>query len=186
MNTKMRVKSYDQVKREQEAMIKQKKKAITDVLTSAKNNPKFAKLLSYSFTSLEKMITPPNSDARLNAQLVIESGGIEVLRQIAQKNLHNEAIMKQISNLILKLTSVNGNVDQELAQKFVEAKGHEAVIEMLLSKDKDSGSVPLIKCLNNLCQVPQLINKLLDAGLAETIKLVNDMYSDDIGVVRMN
>ena len=167
-------------------MIKQKKKAITDVLTSAKNNPKFAKLLSYSFTSLDKMITPPNSDARLNAQLVIESGGIEVLRSIALKNPHNEEIMKQIANIIVKLTSINGNVDQELSQKFVEAKGHEAVIEMLLSKDKDSASVPLIKCLNNLCQVPQLINKLLDAGLAETIKLVNDMYSDDMGVVRMN
>ena len=187
MNTKMRVKSYDQVKREQEAMVKQKKKAITDVLTSAKNNPKFAKLLSYSFTSLDKMITPPNSDARLNAQLVIESGGIEVLRSIALKNPHNEEIMKQIANLILKLTSVNQNsVDQELSQKFVAAKGHEAVIEMLLSKDKDSASVPLIKCLNNLCQVPQLINNLLNSGLAEAIKLVNDMYSDDMAVVRMN
>ena len=46
----MRVKSYEQIKREQEAALKQKKKAISDVLTSAKNNPKFAKLLSYSFT----------------------------------------------------------------------------------------------------------------------------------------
>ena len=69
MNTKMRVKTYEQIKRQQEAVIKQKQKAINDVLTSAKNNPKFAKLLSYSFTSLDKMITPPNSDVRLNAKL---------------------------------------------------------------------------------------------------------------------
>ena len=119
--------------------------------------------------------------------LVIEGGGLEVLRSIAQKNLHNEDICRQIANIICKLTSLyENNVDQELAQKFVEAKGHEAVIEILLSKDKGQGSVPLIKCLNNLCQVPQLVNKLLDAGLAETIKLVNDLYTDDIGVIRMN
>ena len=85
MNTKLRVKSYDQIKREQEAVIKQKQKAINDVLTSAKNNPKFAKLLSYSFSSLDKMITPPNSDAKLNAKLIIESGGIEVLKNIVLK-----------------------------------------------------------------------------------------------------
>ena len=183
----MRVKSYDQIKREQEAAIKQKQKAINDVLTSAKNNPKFAKLLSYSFSSLDKMITPPNSDARLNAKLIIESGGLDVLRNVGLKNVKNEAIMKQIADIILKLTNLqSNNVDQELAQKFVANKGHEAVIELLLSKEKGEGSVPLIKCLNNLCQVPQLINKLLDAGLAETIKLVNDIYSDDTNVLRTN
>ncbi len=187
MNTKLRVKSYDQIKREQEAVIKQKQKAINDVLTSAKNNPKFAKLLSYSFSSLDKMITPPNSDAKLNAKLIIESGGIEVLKNIVLKNVHNEDLCKQIADIIVKLTSVYGGVDQELAQKFVAAKGHEAVIEMLLSKNKGEGSVPLIKCLNNLCQVPQLINKLLEAGLAESIKLVNDLYcDDDITVLRLN
>ena len=186
MNTKLRVKSYDQIKREQEAVIKQKQKAINDVLTSAKNNPKFARLLSYSFESLDKMITPPQSDARLNAKLIIEQGGIDVLRSIAQKNIHNENICKQIADIIVKLTSLSEEVDQELALKFIEAKGHEAVIELLLSKDKGPGSVPLIKCLNNLCQVPQLINKLLDAGLAESIKLVNDLYTDDIQVISMN
>ena len=83
MNTKMRVKSYEQIKREQEAMKEKKKKAIMDILTSAKNNPKFGKLLTYSFNSLDKMITPPGSDVRLNAQLIIETGGIEILKSIA-------------------------------------------------------------------------------------------------------
>ena len=186
MNTKMRVKSYEQVKKEKEAQLNTKRKAINDILTSAKNNPKFAKLLSYSFGSLDKMITPPQSDYKLNAKLIIEQGGIDVLRSIALKNVHNEDLCKQIAEIILKLTSLNEGVDQELALKFVGAKGHEAVIELLLSKNKGPGSVPLIKCLNNLCQVPQLINKLLDAGLAETIKLVNDLYTDDIQVISMN
>ena len=182
----MRVKTYEEIKREQAAIKEKKKKAINDILTSATNNPKFAKFLTYSFNSLEKMITPPGLDVRLNAQLIIETGGVEVLRSIALKNSHNEELCKQISNIIFKLTSQYFSVDQELAQKFVAAKGHEAVIEMLLSKNKGPGSVPLIRCIHNLCQVPQLINKLLDAGIAETIKLVNDMYSDDITIIRLN
>ena len=183
MNPKIRI---NKAKKENDPLINSRRKAIKDALTSAKNNPKFTKLLSYSFGSLDKMITPPQSDARLNAKLIIEEGGIDVLRSIALKNVHNDDVCKQIANLIVKLTSFNDGVDQELAQKFVEAKGHEAVIEVLLSKDKGPGSVPLIKCLNNLCQVPQLINKLLDAGLAETIKLVNDLYTDDIQVISTN
>ena len=182
----MRVKTYEEIKREQAAIKEKKKKAINDILTSATNNPKFAKFLTYSFNSLEKMITPPGLDVRLNAQLIIETGGVEVLRSIALKNSHNEELCKQISNIIFKLTSQYFSVDQELAQKFVAAKGHEAVIEILLSKNKGPGSIPLIKCLHNLCQVPQLVNKLLDAGIAETIKLVNDLYSDDITVIRLN
>ena len=186
MNTKMRVKTYEQIKKEQEAQIKQKQKAIKDIIVSAKNNPKFAKLLSYSFTSLNKMITPPNSDARLNAKLIMEQGGIDVLRSIAQKNPNNEELRKQIADIILKLTSLYDNVDLELSQKFVESKGHEAVMEMLSIKHKGAVSVPLIKCLNNLCQIPQLIDKLLNSGIADTIKLVNDLYSDDPIIIRMN
>ena len=182
----MRVKSYEQVKKEKEAQLNSKRKAINDILTSAKNNPKFAKLLSYSFGTLDKMITPPQSDVRINAILILEQGGVVVLRSTALKNIHNEELCKQIAEIIFKLTYLYERVDQELALKFVEAKGHEAVIELLLSKDKGPGSVPLIKCLNNLCQVPQLINKLLNAGLAETIKLVNDLYFDDIQVISIN
>ena len=175
MSTKMRVKSYDQVKKEKEAQLNSKRKAINDVLSSAKSNPKFAKLLSYSFGTLDKMITPPQSDVRLNAKLIIEQGGIEVLRSIALKNIHNEELCKQIAEIIVKLTSIYEGVDQELALKFVEAKGHEAVIEMLLSKDKGPGSIPLIKCLNNLCQVPQLINKLLNRQFF-ALKLLSSLH----------
>ena len=102
----MRVKTYEELKKEREAMIKQKQKTINDILTSATNNPKFAKLLTYSFTSLDRMITPPGSDVRLNAKLIIEAGGIEVLRSIALKNAHNEELCKQIADIIYKLTSI--------------------------------------------------------------------------------
>ena len=182
----MRVKSYEQAKKEKEAQLNTKRKAINDILTSAKNNPKFAKLLSYSFGSLDKMVTPPQSDVRLNAKLTIEQGGVEVLRSSAIKNISHEDLIIQIAIIILKLIYSDEGVDQELALKFVGAKGHEAVIEILLSKNKGPGSVPLIKCLNYLCQVPKLINTLLNAGLAEAIKLVNDLYTDDIQVISIN
>ena len=105
MNTKMRVKTYEEIKREQAALKEKKKRAINDILTSATNNPKFVKLLTYSFNSLDKMITPPGSDVRLNAQLIIECGGIEVLRSLADKNSHNPEICKLIADIIFKLTS---------------------------------------------------------------------------------
>lgn len=37
-----------------------------------------------------------------------------------------------------------------------------------------------------LCQVHQLINKLLNAGLNKSIKLVNNLYSDNIQVISIN
>ena len=44
----MHVKTYEQIKHEQEEGIKQKRNVISDVLTSTKNNPKFAKLLIFN------------------------------------------------------------------------------------------------------------------------------------------
>lgn len=35
-------------------------------------------------------------------------------------------------------------------------------------------------------QVPQLVQKLIDSGLIETVKLVNDLYVDDVDVITMN
>ena len=186
MIPKAKVKSFEQRKREKQAELKKKEDNIQNVLDSAKNNPKFVRLLNYSLNSLDNFITPPNHDIRQNAKIIIEKGGIDILRNIAMKNLDNEEVVSRITEIIWKLLSVYDNVDQELAQLFVQAKGHEAIIELLLSKNKGPGSIPLIRCLNGLSQVPQLIGKLLDSGLAETIKLVNDMYSDDIGVIAMN
>jgi hypothetical protein len=82
--------------------------------------------------------------------------------------------------------SINDFIDQELAKLFADALGHEAVIEILLCKQKGYGSKPYIKVLNGLVQVPQLIQKLLDSGIIETVKLINDLYVDDLEVLLMN
>ena len=170
MIPKAKVKTFEQRKREKLAELKKKEDNIQNVLDSAKNNPKFVRLLNYSLNSIDNLITPPNHDIRLNSKIIIEKGGIDILRPIAMQNLDNEEIVQHIAEIIWKLISVYDNVDQELAQLLVQFKGHEAIIELLLSKNKGPGSLALIRCLNGLTQVPQLISKLLDAGLADTIK----------------
>ena len=52
-------------------MIKQKEDTLRTVITSAKDNPKFIKLLKYSLNSLEDFVSPPNREIRLNATIII-------------------------------------------------------------------------------------------------------------------
>jgi hypothetical protein len=73
-----------------------------------------------------------------------------------------------------------------LAKLFADTHGHEAVIEILLCKQKGEGAKPYIKILNGLVQVPQLVQKLIESGLIETVKLVNDIYIDDQDIIYMN
>jgi hypothetical protein len=52
--------------------MKQKIETISSVINSIKNNPKFIKLLIYSMNSLENFVSPPNSEIRLNARVIIK------------------------------------------------------------------------------------------------------------------
>ena len=52
-------------------MIKKKEDTLRTVITSAKENPKFIKLLIYSLNSLEGFVSPPNREIRLNATIII-------------------------------------------------------------------------------------------------------------------
>lgn len=69
---------------------------------------------------------------------------------------------------------------------FSDKYGHEAVIEILLCKPKDHASKPYIKILNGLVHIPQLVQKLIESGLIETVKLVNDLYNEDLDVIATN
>ena len=181
-----KAKSYAQLKAEKAAQLKKKEEHITSILTSAKNNPKFVKMLVYSLNSIEALITPPNFEIRTNAKLIIKQGGIGILKELAIANIKNEEVTNLIADIMWKLMSVYDVVDQELALAFAEQGGHEAVINMILQKDKGKATLPLLKILNGLAQVPQLIPKLLNSGIAEAIKLINDLYGDDINIIAMN
>ena len=52
-------------------MIKQKEDTLRTVILSAKDNPKFIKLLKYCLNSLEGFVSPPNREIRLNATIII-------------------------------------------------------------------------------------------------------------------
>ena len=132
MIPKAKVKTFEQRKREKQAELKKREDNIQNVLDSAKNNPKFIRLLNYSLNSIDNLITPPNPDIKFNAKIIIQKGGIDILRNVAMKNLENEEVVQHITEIIWKLLSVYDNVDQELAQLFVQHKGHEAIIELLL------------------------------------------------------
>lgn len=101
-------------------------------------------------------------------------------------NLSNEDIVTQSGNIMWKLISIFGNIDQELAKLFADNKGQEAVIEILIAKQQGNGSIPYIRILNGLVQIPSLVSRMLDSGLAETVKIINDLYPDDVDVISMN
>ena len=186
MNPLYEISSYQRLKLEREKSLKNKEDTINDILNSSKKNPKFIRLVVYSLNSLEAMLTHPNREIRENSKIIIKLDGISIIHKIAMLNISNEEIMEQIGKILYKLISINDIIDQEISQIFSEKNGHEAIIEILLSKNQSNSSIHYIKILNILCSIPQLIDKLLESGLIESIKLVNDLYSNDINIININ
>ena len=186
MNPQSEISSYERLKLEHQKSLKNKEDTIIDILNSSKKNPKFIRLLVYSLNSLESMITPPNKEIRENSKIIIKQDGISIIHKIAMLNISNEEIIEQIGKILYKLISNNDIIDQEISQIFAEKNGHEAIIEILLTKNQTNSSIHYIKILNILCSIPQLIDKLLESGLIESIKLVNDLYSNDINIINTN
>lgn len=186
MIPKAKVKSYEQRKKEREGESKKREENIQNVLNSAQNNPKFIRLLNYSLNSIDNFISPPNSEIRLNAKIIIQKGGIDILKNIALKNKDNEEVVNHIADIIYKLTSIYNTVDNELAQQFIDSNGHKAVMDLLIKKPKGPSSFALFKTLNGLVKVPHLVNCMIASGLIDTMKQVNDLYTDDIGVISLN
>ena len=181
------VKSFNELKKEQSKKFQEKSELIQSLLDSAKKNQKFTKLIIISLTSLSDLISPPNSEIRLNSKIIIDLNGINILKSLAIINIQKEEIVYQIAIIIWKLLNINqNNIDQELAKNFIEKDGHENVIEILLSKQTGKSILPLIKILNDLCNVPKLIEKLLKSGIAEAIKLVNDLNVNDLNIIYLN
>ena len=148
---------------------------------------KFIKLLIYSLNSLKIFITPPNREIRINASIIIRLEGVGILQTIILKNITNEEVVLQASNILWKLISLYGKVDHELAKLFTDDNGQEAVITILLKKQTGNSSEPYIKILNRLVQIPQLVSRLLDSGITDTVIIVNDTYNnDDIMVINFD
>ena len=167
---------YERLKQEKERMLNQKHENVKGLIDTIKNKPKFIKLLEYSLNSIDLMITPPNRDLRINSKVIIEEEGVEGLKLVALQNLENDEILTKICIILTKL--LGEPVDKELAKDFIEKAGHELIFEMVLSKQPSLNSIHLIKIMNSLVSIPQLTQKLIDSGIVEAVKLVNDLYYD--------
>ena len=64
---KTNAKPLSSIKEQRLKAMRQKEETISTVLTTAKDNPKFVKLLIYTLNSLEGFVSPPNREIRINA-----------------------------------------------------------------------------------------------------------------------
>ena len=178
--------NYERLKAERARQMAEKEKTIQTVLDSAKGKLKFIHLIVYCLNSIEKFISPPNREIRVNAKIIIRLEGVSTLRLIALVNCNNDPIVIQTGEIIWKLISVYDIVDRELALMFTDKGGHQAVIDILAKKDGGPGAAPYLKIINGLCGIPGLVNTLINAGLPSTIKAINDKFSDDMDVISAN
>ena len=178
--------NYERLKAERARQMAEKEKTIQTVLDSAKGKLKFIHLIIYCLNSIEKFISPPNREIRVNAKIIIRLEGVSTLRAIALVNCNNDPIVIQTGEIIWKLISVYDIVDRELALMFTDKGGHQAVIDILAKKDGGPGSAPYLKIINGLCGIPGLVNTLINAGLPSTIKAINDKFPDDMDVIAAN
>lgn len=74
-------------------MMKQKEDQINNVIVTLKTNPRFIKLLTFSLNSLDSFVSPPNSDIRINAKIIIRFDGVLVLKSTTTININNEEIV---------------------------------------------------------------------------------------------
>ena len=72
-----KVKTFVERKNEEALLLQKKEEQIKSILSTAKNNPQFTKLINYSITSLEKLISPDNSDKHINIYSIIKLDGIK-------------------------------------------------------------------------------------------------------------
>ncbi len=120
--------------------LQQKEETINSVLTSAKDNPKFVKLIIFTLNSLEGFVSPPNREIRLNSSIIIRLEGIGILHKISLNNITNEDILSLTTDILWKLISIYDIIDTDLAKLFADKNGHKAVIEILVKKKDGSQS----------------------------------------------
>ena len=183
---KSNAKPLSSIKEQRLKAMRQKEETISTVLTTAKDNPKFVKLLIYTLNSLEGFVSPPNREIRINASIIIRLEGVGILHTISLKNINNDEIVLKAGDIIWKLISIYDTIDQELAKLFADKDGHKAVIEILVAKKEGESTIPYIRILNGLVQIPQLVQKLLDDGLADTVKKTDEMFPDDLEMINLN
>ena len=95
-----KVKTVVERKNEEALSLQKKEETIKNVLNTAKSNPQFTKLINYSLTSLEKLISPDNSEKYINIYSIIKLNGIKILSNVASVNVKNDELINKTTNIM--------------------------------------------------------------------------------------
>lgn len=175
---------YEQLMKEREKQNKIKVDQIKNIITTIKSKPKFVNLLNYSLNSMDVLISPPNREIRLNSKLIIENEGVESLKLIIKSNMYNEEVTEKCAMIIIKL--IGDPVDKSIIEKMVEGGLDTVISELLLTKDPSSKNTIFADIIRKFASVPQVLPNMIDKGLVETTKLVNDLYENYQEIILIN
>ena len=177
-----KVKTFIEKKNEEALLLQKREEEIQNTLNTAKSNPQFTKLINYSLTSLEKLISPDNSDKYSNIHSIIKLDGIKTLSNVASVNVKNDELINKTTGIMKKFLFYDNPKNHELSKFFVEKNGHMDIFQLLISIKSTLGINSLLEIIDKLVQVPQLANILIESGLLETVKFLNDNHGNKIGV----
>ena len=163
-------------------MLQKKEHAIINALSTAKNNPKFEKLINYSLTSLESLISPDNSEKYINIYSIMKLGGIKTLTNIASVNFQNDELINKTTDIMNRFLKYDDPKNHELSKFFVEQSGHMDIFQLLVTIKSEEGIKSLLDIVYKLVQVPQLVNILLDSGLVDTLQFLSDRNKNNVEI----
>ena len=163
--------------------LKLKEESISTLLTTIKSNQKFAKLLIFTLNSLRGFVSPPNREIRINASIIINLNGLDVLHLISVINITKDEIISLAGDIFYKLIYINDIFDKELAKLFAEKNGHKLIIDIVLKRSNEKNNNILllyIKIINGLTQIPQLIPNLIESNIIDAVNLNLDENEQNI------
>ena len=177
-----KVKTYVERKNEEALALQKKEEIIKNNLITAKSNPQFTKLVNYSLSSLEKLISPDNSEKYINIYSIMKLNGIKILSNVASVNVKNDELINKTTDIMKTFLAYDNPKNHELSKFFVEQSGHMDIFQLLISIKSEKGIISLLEIINKLVQVPQLANTLIDSGLVETLKFLNDSHGNSLAI----
>ena len=177
--------NFDSLNEQRDKQLKQKEDQVKTVINSIKNKPKFVRLLDYALNSIDALLTPPNRDIKLNSKIIIQEEGVESLRLVTQMNIANDDIIHKVGVIIKKLIG-GDTVDKEMVQQLVNKGCDELITEVILTKEHNASSKIYVELLNTISSVPKVLPDLINKGIVESTKLINDLYEDSPQILEIN
>ena len=177
-----KVKTFLERKNEEAASLQKKEEQLKEILNTIKSNSKFAKLIEFSLENLNKLFSPEYSEKYINVKSTMKLDGIKILSDIASTNINNDDLICRITDVLKTFIVYDDPKSHELSKLFVEKQGHSYIFQLLGSIKNEHGIVSLLNIVEKLVEVPQLSSILLDSGLVDTLKYLNDKHNQNLKI----